>query len=366
MLAALLARPALASSAAEKRRELAAVQKQLEATRRDIEQYKSLEDSLGKELAALQDRNSGAKRRMTQLQRNLRLAEEKKGQLKARLTALGQASGFWRSSLESDLRAYQSHLASRDDAYGTEELWAEHLRRRAILEKGAFVASLEGASTRTAQAARETSLRAVTLLESSRQAKREQATRQQEYEQKKAAVAQAQAKKQAAMARAQELEESARALTRLIRVLGRGRKYRKAGAVARLDVPRNSLDWPAAGSIIKPFGRQRNPELDTWVVSQGILLATTAGAPVQAVERGKVIFAGPFRSYGQVLILDHGSNFFSIYGELGQLLKAKGAAVRTGETIARAGAGAGGGGSVYLELRRGTEALDPLDWLRKK
>ena len=44
-----------------------------------------------------------------------------------------------------------------------------------------------------------------------------------------------------------------------------------------------------------------------------------AGAPVQAVDGGKVIFAGPFRSYGQVLIVDHGSNFFSIYGELGEL-----------------------------------------------
>ena len=169
-----------------------------------------------------------------------------------------------------------------------------------------------------------------------------------------------------AQARAKELEETAKALTRLIRSL---REPRKPGAppIVHWDVPPNSLLWPAQGSVLKPFGRQRNAELDTWVISQGILLQTPAEAAVSAVRGGKVIFCGPFRSYGQVMILDHGSNFFTIYGGLGSLLKVKGAEVQPGEAIARAGPPkAGQGGRLYFELRRGSEALDPLVWLQKQ
>lgn len=371
-LSALLALLPVAASAApavsgdDSRRQLAEIQKELDATRRDIEQFKALEDSLGQELSKLASKNAEARHRMSSLQRNLRLAEERKTQLKTRLNAIGQASGFWRSSLEDDLRAYVADQASREDVYGTSDLWADDLRRRAVIEKSRLMASLQGVSATTAQAAARTAQQAVSLRQSSLKAQQEEQTEQQKYEQQKAAVADAQQKTLAAVARAKELEDSERALTRLVRRLGRGAQpYHKTGAVATLDLPRNSLDWPSEGTIIRPFGRQRNAELDTWVVNQGILLSTPANAPVTPVEDGKVIFAGLFRSYGEVLIVDHGSNFFSIYGNLGQLLTAKGAEVKAGDTIARAGGGAGGG-SVYLELRRGTEALDPLLWLRKR
>lgn len=354
----------MGAEGAAKRRELGRVQKELEATRREIEEFKRLEDSLGVDLEKLEGRNAEARKRLSQLQRNIRLAEDKKGELKSKLGALGTASGYWRTSLESDVRGYAAALASREEAQGTRGLWLEHLRRQAIHEKTGLIASIEGFSVRTRQAELETRKTARDLLDRSRKVKKEQETGLEEYGRKKAAMEDAQEKKQAAIAKARELEESARALTRLVRSLGQGKKQ-PAGAMAKLDMPRNSLAWPAVGSIIKPFGRQRNPELDAWVISQGILLATAVDSPVQAVQSGRVIFSGPFRSYGQVLIVDHGSSFFSIYGELGELLTSKGAAVRVGETIARAGSAAGRG-KVYLELRHGTEALDPTAWLEKR
>ena len=60
------------------------------------------------------------------------------------------------------------------------------------------------------------------------------------------------------------------------------------------------------------------------------------------------------------MIVDHGGGFFSVYGELGEILKGKGDAVRASEKLASAGE------QVYLEIRRGTDALDPADWLEKK
>ena len=60
------------------------------------------------------------------------------------------------------------------------------------------------------------------------------------------------------------------------------------------------------------------------------------------------------------MIVDHGGGFFSVYGELGKIVKEKGDAVKANEKLATAGE------RVYLEIRRGTEALDPAEWLEKK
>jgi septal ring factor EnvC (AmiA/AmiB activator) len=353
-----------------KRKELSAIQQELQSTRHEIEEYKKLEQSLGGELELLESRNQEARKKMELLQHHIRLAEIKKQGLKSKIGALGQASGFWRSELESDVRAYAGGLTSRNEAFGTAELWSEAYRRAAILEKTELMKGIEGISRKTQAAEEQTRRQAADLADSSRKAQAEQKTRQQEYQQKQAAMAEASRKKQEAMKHAHDLAETAQALTRLIKMLSQrihGQQRKTAQSpVYSLDVPRNSLAWPAEGSVVQAFGRQRNTELGTWVIHQGIVLETAAGAPVLPVKPGRVIYSGPFHSYGKVLILDHGGGFFSVYGELGEMLKDKGSDVQGGEAIARAGASADGKGRVYLELRRGTEALDPVDWLQKK
>jgi septal ring factor EnvC (AmiA/AmiB activator) len=366
-LALAAALPASAqTSAASHRRELGEIKRELEAARRDIDEYKRQEQTLNKDLQRIESRTGDARRRLDELKRRAASAERKKQQLKSRLTALGQTAAFWKAALGDDLRRYAAALAARDDAYRASDLWGEGLRRAAMLEKVELLLGLQGVSRTTALAEAETRRNAQQLAQRSLQAQQEHKSTQLEYEKKRAAIAEAQEKVAAATARARELEENAKALTRLLRAL---REPRRSGAPARVahwDVPPNSLLWPAQGSVLKPFGRQRNAELNTWIISQGILLETAQEASVAAVRSGKVIFTGPFRSYGQVMILDHGSNLFSIYGDLGAILKQKGADVQLGETIAKAGSAKGGSGTVYFELRRGTEALDPLVWLRKR
>ncbi len=340
------------------------IQQQLEETRREIESYRRLEDNLGGELHQLERGNKEGRRRMEQISRNIRLAESRKQGLKSRLSALTQASGFWNSEFAADARSYQMALASRDDSFGTRELWAESFRRDAILEKSDFLAGLQGISRKTMDAEAATRREAADLLNRSRKAEAEQASLQKQYESKQAALADAAQKKQDAIRRSVELEETAKALTKLIKVLSAKRPGQTAAP--RLDVARNSLAWPAEGSVVQAFGRQRNPELNTWVIHQGIMLQTAPGAAVKPVRSGKIIFSGPFKSYGQVLIVDHGSGLFGVYGDLGALLKEKGAEVAAGEAMAKAGDSGDGKGKLYLELRHGTEALDPLAWLGKR
>jgi murein DD-endopeptidase MepM/ murein hydrolase activator NlpD len=309
-----------------------------------------------------------SRRRVERLQDVIRRAESRRADLKSRLDAASRVDGFWTAALSAESARNAAYEAGRSDFFGTSELWADEYRRAAILEKGRHLRGLKGFARKTAAAEADAQSKAAALADSRRRAQAERDGRRQEYESKKAALAVAQTQIAEAARRAQELAENAKALTALLDKLGKAAKYRKpAGVQAALDVPRHSLPWPAEGKVLSGFGREKDKDLGTWIVRQGVTLAVAAAAPVTPVASGRVIFAGPFRSYGQVVIVDHGGGFFSVYGNLGEILKDKGADAPSGEPLARAGAAKdGSGGRVYLEIRRGTEALDPLAWLEKK
>lgn len=356
--------PAHAQSAL-KRKELSQVQKELSETRREIEEFRKREEALGQDIHKLESNGAQARKKIEEIQKNIRSAEQKKTELKTRLGALRTASGSWRSALVFELRQKARHDSALDEAYGTAQLWRESFLRQAILEKGAMLSRLQGVSRKTEIAEAETGRKARELMSKNQQVKAEEETRKLEYQEKKTAYAQTQEKAAAAVARVKDLEESAKALTRLISQFGKEAPYRKSGA-APSAIAKYSLPWPVEGGVTSSFGKELNSALNTWVIHQGIRLQTKANALIAAVARGRVIFSGPFRSYGQVVIVDHGEGLYSIYGELGDILTAKGAKISRGETIAKAGPAKSGGGVLYLEIRQGSEALDPLMWLQKK
>lgn len=360
------AAPAAAAHVEAKRKELSLIQKELERTRLDIEAYRGQQQALNKELHKLESHNVEARRKIAALSRNIQAAESRRAGLKTKVGALKLASGFWSSVLAGEVRSYVLDSAAREDAYGASDLWGESLRRAAIAEKTRMLASLKGFSRKTELAEAQTREQARDLAGRSLKAKVEERSSQRKLEEKKAAAEEAQAKMAAAEKRVRELEDSAQALIELLDRLSRAKAYKKTGAVARLEVPRNSLPWPVEGEVIRPFGREKNPELNTWVIHQGVLFKAPAAAAVEAVGAGRVIYAGAFRSYGQVVIVDHGSSFFSIYGELGEVLRRKGELVKSGEPLGRTGPLKEGGGGLYFEIRRGVEALDPMSWLRRR
>lgn len=366
ILALLLAAAPVWPQVEAKRRELSVIQKELERTRSEIEAYRKQQQSLGHALHKLESHNVEARRKISAIARNIQSAESRRAELKTKVGALKLASGFWNSVLAAEMGAYAQDAASRDETFGTRALWGESLRRAAIMEKADMLASLRGFSRKTELAEVETTRQARELQGRSRLAKAEEQTSQQEMLENKAAADAAQANVAAAEKRSQELEASAKALGELLERLGKAAAYKKTGALAKLEVPRNSLPWPVEGSVLHAFGRERNPELGTWIIRQGVLFKTAPRAAVSAVGEGKVIYAGTFRSYGQVVIVDHGASFFSIYGELGEVLKGKGAFVRVGEPLGHSGPLKGGGGSLYLEIRRGVEAIDPMAWLQRR
>ena len=319
-------------------------------------------------MSRLEGLDATSRRRAERLQDVIRRAESRRSELKSRLDAASRVDGFWTAALSAESARHAAYEAARSDFYGTAELRADEFRRAAILEKGRHLRELKGFARKTEAAEADARKKAAELADSGRRARVERDGRRKEYESKKAQLALAQTQVAEAARRAKDLEENAKALTALLDKLGKAAKYRKpAGTAAALGVPRHSLPWPVEGKVLSGFGREKDKDLGTWTVRQGVTLATPDAAPVTPVAPGRVIFAGPFRSYGRVVIVDHGGGFFSVYGNLGEILKDKGADAPSGEPIARAGAAQdGSGGRLYLEIRRGTEALDPTAWLEKR
>jgi len=366
-LAVLGAAPASAQIS-EKKRELAKIQSELRRTQQELEQLRAAEDALGHDVDRLQSLDADSRHRAQSLEDTIRQAEGRREDLRARLAAASQVGGFWSAALSAETARHAALMESRSDFYGTGELWAEEFRRLAIIEKARHVRGLQGFQKRTEEDADAARQKADSLDRTGRRALAERDKRRREYEFKKAQLERTQTRLAEATRHARELEESAKAMTSLIETLGRAAPPPRAapGVVATLDRAAHSLPWPAAGRVLTGFGREKDPELGTTIVRQGLTLATAAAAPVSPVADGKVIFAGAFRSYGNVVIVDHARGFFSIYGSLGEILTSKGAAARAGVPIARAGAAPGGGGRVYLEIRKGTQALDPKAWLETK
>jgi septal ring factor EnvC (AmiA/AmiB activator) len=128
---------------------------------------------------------------------------------------------------------------------------------------------------------------------------------------------------------------------------------------------RRQLPWPVAGAVTGRFGRQRDPQFGTSTVSNGITIATPLGTPVHAVHAGTVAFAGAFAGFGQLVILDHGAQTYSLYGYLSTVRVQPGMTVEAGAPVGDVGDSPTGDAALYLEVRVDGRPVDPLQWLKR-
>ena len=123
-----------------------------------------------------------------------------------------------------------------------------------------------------------------------------------------------------------------------------------------------SVRWPIRGTVMARFGTDR-PEGGVW---RGILVRADAGAAVQVVGAGTVVYANWLRGFGNLLIVDHGQEYLSVYAYNQSLLKQVGDTVRAGDTVALAGSTGGQVDSaLYFEIRHRGVAVDPIAYLAR-
>ncbi len=133
------------------------------------------------------------------------------------------------------------------------------------------------------------------------------------------------------------------------------------GLFARL---KGSLRLPVRGEVSNRYGTSRAGGGPNW---KGLFIRTETGQEVRAVAPGRVVFSEWMRGFGNLLILDHGQGYLTIYGNNEATLKQVGDQVKTGDAVATVGASGGSPESgLYFEIRHQGRTFDPLSWVSLK
>jgi septal ring factor EnvC (AmiA/AmiB activator) len=136
-------------------------------------------------------------------------------------------------------------------------------------------------------------------------------------------------------------------------------RYEPVASDGNFARQKGSLRLPVRGTVSGRFGSPRDGG-GTW---RGLFIKAGSGSEVKAVASGRVVFAEWMRGFGNLLIVDHGNAYLTIYGNNDSLLKQVGQAVKGGETVATVGNSGGNPDSgLYFELRHQGQPIDPMKW----
>ncbi|WP_229218767.1 murein hydrolase activator EnvC family protein [Rugamonas brunnea] len=134
-----------------------------------------------------------------------------------------------------------------------------------------------------------------------------------------------------------------------------------AAPAGAFEALKGQLRAPVAGKLAAKFGAKRG-DGPSW---KGVFIRATEGADIHAIAAGRVVFAEWLRGFGNLIIVDHGGQYMSIYGNNQSLLKRAGDIVKAGDAIASAGNSGGNEESgLYFELRHQGRPFDPAGWVR--
>lgn len=125
------------------------------------------------------------------------------------------------------------------------------------------------------------------------------------------------------------------------------------------------MSLPVRGEVIETFGKHKHPEFNSYTFSKGLSISAGAGTEIRSIYEGSVIFADYFKGYGNMVIVDHGGGYFSLYAHASKILKKVGAEVARNEALATVGdMDSARGPLLYFEIRHQGKPVDPAGWVR--
>ena len=164
--------------------------------------------------------------------------------------------------------------------------------------------------------------------------------------------------KDAGQALRQQLSESAGRLQDLLMDLQRRKEQAQTQTTTEFETAKGSLPWPLRGKIIAGFGSQVHPRYKTRTSNLGIDIQADSAASVQAVAAGRVAYADQFMGYGNLVIVDHGGGFYSLYSNLDEMTARVGSELTAGAKIGTVA------DYLHFEIRKDGKPVNPLDWLK--
>ena len=123
---------------------------------------------------------------------------------------------------------------------------------------------------------------------------------------------------------------------------------------------------PVKGKIISFFGPFKNKKFNVVNFQSGIKIKADRGEPIRAVSDGHILYASWFKGYGNMIIIDHGNSYYTVYAHAEELFTSKGDRVEAGQVVATVGdSGSMIGPNLHFEIRHHGKPIDPLEWFKK-
>lgn len=382
LLVSLPCGPAAAQNPAQKspqgtgqtKEDLARVRDRIRALEKQTRQDQGRRSELDKQLRAAETAASRTRQALDATRRELAEAQRRLAELNGQVAATRADLERQRAALAGQLRlAHVTGGSERVRAFlnqaepaeiGRRLTWLAYLAESRSALLGSIQASLE---------ALERDLQAVTEQEATLAAlearRREQLAELEGSRKERAAVVarlDAQVKgqnRQLASARTQ-----AASLERVLRELERAAaRARQQPAVPDKTPPEPARGkplgkgkWPVAGQLLADYGQSRAGGQMRW---DGVLIAAPAGTEVRTIRPGKVVYADWLPGLGQLLVLDHGGGYLSLYGHNQDLARKVGDRVSTGDVLAHVGdTGGQPRPALYYEVRRNGRPINPRQW----
>ena len=368
---------------AAKRRELEEVNEQARASREQARRLQGREDQALGQLRGTQRELNVTRRRLRQLQTRRRSLDRQLGTTRQTLEQTMASLERQKTRLARRLRAMYKSGADRElEFLLSTRSFGQLLARWDFLvmlaeQDRLLLEDISGKKEQVEAAER----RLETNLGEIRHNEQQTATQNRKLGrlagQRERQVSQIRTQRKTYEAAAAELEKTARDIQRLLARLERQRQEeverRRAGGRAvepytgDFARARSQLPWPVEGDVVGRFGPERHPRFGTTTLNNGVDIAAAAGTGVRAVARGRVDFTSDdFAAFGQVVVVNHGSGYYTLYGHLSEILVRQGQEVPAGQVIGRVGdSGTSLKGTVlHFEVRNGGTALDPEGWLK--
>lgn len=356
------------------RQDLERLEKEAKQKEAQLKKYKQQETLLQKEVQNLSKKGKQTEQLAKRLINDIEALKGKASSTEEQKKQLEQTLALWHALVATEANYYTLESSLNDSFYDTEELEKLLIIKSLLLSHSNFLDQLKDKTRLSLQELRELEEKNKTLALKHQDTLSQQEALAKNYEKKKQDLQTAHQLYEQSKQELAELKESAKQLQKLLQKAEDARKKQntaqgKTTSKAAINIKENSLVWPIKGKIISKFGKEYQEQLKTWIFRDGIKIAAKQGQPIISVADGNVIFAGQFRSYGNVVIVDHGEGFFTIYGFLSQIRAEQGQKVIEGQIIGLVGQDTQGPGmgsnqsALYFEIRKGTSAQDPEIWL---
>jgi len=374
------AAPLFCDDEASHQKKLEKLKTQTAQKEKELKKYKEQEKKISKEISDLETKKARTTQLKNKLEADISALEQNLLSVEEKRAALERSMPVWQGVVSEELASFY-FVPSCDICPNGYSLEEQIFVERMVTHKAVFAVELQKQTQEAKERIHSFEERNKKLLAQTSQIKAEEKVISQSFNKKKQDLDQTQRKVNAVRKEINELNKSAKELDNL---LASFEKKRKAAAAKKntdgksntkkyegpkIDLPVHSLMWPVQGKIISTFGKEYRADLNTWIFRDGIKISAAAGTAVGSVLEGSVIYAGPFRSYGNVVIVDHGKGIFTIYGFLkeikvnvGDKLAPRGVLGTVGkDTQSSSGTGQY---ALYFEIRQGTTAVDPVHWLK--